>query len=67
MYKNNTETNLKLGLIEPFKLKSDIVLRSKLINALLRAEIRIKAYNPEYFLSENVKDEIIKELYNELT
>ena len=66
MYKNNTETNLQLGVIKPLKYDSDTTLRKKILEALNRAEINIKRYNPEYWMASHVKDEIIKELYNEL-
>ena len=66
MYKNNTETNLQIGEINLPKLKSGILLRSKLINALKRAEIKVKAYQREFELPRHVYDVYFEELFNEL-
>mgnify|MGYP000668072473 CR=1 FL=1 len=62
MYKNNTETNLKIGEIK----QCDTLTRIKIEHALKRAEIKVKRYNPEYWLSDNIKNEIITELLKEL-
>ena len=65
-YKDYTPTNLQLGLINPPKYGCDTLLRAKIVNSLKRAEIKIKRYQPEYWMPEHIKDELLKELFNEL-
>ena len=65
LYNNTTATNLTIGNVE-LKYNREILLRKRILSALKRAELKIKAYNMSYNMADHELDVFLNELYNEL-